>query len=431
MDDDGISQVAILIIMLLISAYFSAAETAFLNYSKSRMKNLAANNRKAILVLKLEDNYDNLMSTVLIFKSIANITAASLAILIFSKMFISNGIVISTIIAILIVLLAGELIPKGYANMAPEKAAMLLAPSMNLFVYLCTPINFLLSALKRMIYKLAKAEELPSITEDELRTMIDEVENEGVINKNESDLIRSAIEFNETVAEDIYTPRIDVVGIEEFENLDSIKEKFIISGYSRLPVFQGDMDNIIGVLHEKDFYQALNRKEKEIKKLIAKTIFITPNKKISELLKELQLSKAHMAVVIDEYGGTEGIVTMEDIIEELVGEIWDEHDEVIEWFTKIGEDKYLVSCNADIDDMLDLFGIEVEEDLDITTVNGFITMLFEGIPEEGGRIAYRDLDITVTKAEAKRVIEVQVERIKDEKSLQSKYIWNKKKRQTY
>ena len=320
------------------------------------------------------------------------------------------------------VLLAGELIPKGYANMAPEKAAMLLAPSMNLFVYLCTPINFLLSALKRMIYKLAKAEELPSITEDELRTMIDEVENEGVINKNESDLIRSAIEFNETVAEDIYTPRIDVVGIEEFENLDSIKEKFIISGYSRLPVFQGDMDNIIGVLHEKDFYQALNRKEKEIKKLIAKTIFITPNKKISELLKELQLSKAHMAVVIDEYGGTEGIVTMEDIIEELVGEIWDEHDEVIEWFTKIGEDKYLVSCNADIDDMLDLFGIEVEEDLDITTVNGFITMLFEGIPEEGGRIAYRDLDITVTKAEAKRVIEVQVERIKDEKSLQSKYI---------
>ena len=191
------------------------------------------------------------------------------------------------------------------------------------------------------------------------------------------------------------------------------------------------MDNIIGVLHEKDFYQALNRKEKEIKKLIAKTIFITPNKKISELLKELQLSKAHMAVVIDEYGGTEGIVTMEDIIEELVGEIWDEHDEVIEWFTKLGEDKYLVSCNADIDDMLDLFGIEVEEDLDITTVNGFITMLFEGIPEEGGRIAYRDLDITVTKAEAKRVIEVQVERIKDEKSLQSKYIWNKKKRQTY
>lgn len=420
MDDDGISQVALLIIMLLISAYFSAAESAFLNYSKSRMKNLPTSNRKANMVLRLEDNYDDLMSTVLIFKIIANITAASLAVLIFSEMFISNGTVFSTVIAILAVLLIGELIPKGLVNMAPERAAMILAPSISFFVYICRPVNFLLSALKKRIYKLAKAEELPSITEDELRTMIDDVENEGVINKSESDLIRSAIEFNETVAEDIYTPRIDIVGIEENESLDSIKEKFILSGYSRLPVFVGDMDNIIGVIHEKDFYQALNRKEKEIKRLISKTIFITPNKKISELLKELQLSKAHMAVVIDEYGGTEGIVTMEDIIEELVGEIWDEHDEVIEWFKKIDNDKYLISCNADVEDMFDLFDIEIDEELDITTVNGFVTMLFEGIPEEGGRIVYKDLDITVTKAEAKRVIEIRVERIKAEESLQYK-----------
>ncbi len=420
MDDDGISQVAILIIMLLISAYFSAAESAFLNYSKSRMKNYPANNRKASMVLRLEDNYDNLMSTVLIFKIIANITAASLAVMIFSEMFVRNGIVISTVIAILAVLIIGELIPKGLANMAPEKAAMMLAPSIRIFIYICTPVNFLLSALKKIIYKLAKAEELPSITEDELRTMIDDVESEGVINKSESDLIRSAIEFNETVAEDIYTPRIDIVGIEENESLDSIKEKFILSGYSRLPVFVGDMDNIIGVLHEKDFYQALNRKEKEINRLISKTIFITPNKKISELLKELQISKAHMAVVIDEYGGTEGIVTMEDIIEELVGEIWDEHDEVIEWFKKIEEGTYLISCNADVEDMFDLFDVEIDEELDITTVNGFVTMLFEGIPEEGGRIVYKDLDITVTKAEAKRVIEIKVERIKAEESLINK-----------
>jgi CBS domain containing-hemolysin-like protein len=250
--------------------------------------------------------------------------------------------------------------------------------------------------------------------------MIDDVESEGVINKSESDLIRSAIEFNETVAEDIYTPRIDIVGIEENESLDSIKEKFILSGYSRLPVFVGDMDNIIGVLHEKDFYQALNRKEKEINRLISKTIFITPNKKISELLKELQLSKAHMAVVIDEYGGTEGIVTMEDIIEELVGEIWDEHDEVIEWFKKIEDDTYLISCNADVEDMFDLLDIEIDEELYITTVNGFVTMLFEGIPVEGGKIVYKNLDITVTKAEAKRVIEIKVERIKAEESSQYK-----------
>jgi len=296
--------------------------------------------------------------------------------------------------------------------MAPDKTAMSCAPSMRLFVRICSPFNFILATLKKMIYRVFKAEEQPSVYEDDLRTVLDEVENEGVIDKSESDLIRSAIEFNETVAEDIYTPRIDIVGIEENESLESIKEKFILSGYSRLPVFSGGMDNIIGVLHEKDYYQALHRKEKDINKMVSKTIYVTPNKKISELLKELQISKAHMAIVIDEYGGTEGLITMEDIIEELVGEIWDEHDEVIEWFKKIGEDKYLVSCNADIDDMLDLFGIEVDDELDITTVNGFVTMLFEGIPEEGGRIVYKDLDITVTKAEAKRVIEIQVERIK-------------------
>ncbi len=412
MDDDGISQVAVLIIVLLTSAYFSAAETAFLNYNKSRMRNMEANNKKAALVLNLEDNYDNLMSTILFFRSVLNVTAASLIIFIFSKLFINKGILISTVIAIFIIMTAGELIPRGLANMAPDKTAMSCAPSMRLFVRICSPFNFILATLKEMIYRVFKAEEQPSVYEDDLRTVLDEVENEGVIDKSESDLIRSAIEFNETVAEDIYTPRIDIVGIEENESLESIKEKFILSGYSRLPVFSGGMDNIIGVLHEKDYYQALHRKEKDINKMVSKTIYVTPNKKISELLKELQISKAHMAIVIDEYGGTEGLITMEDIIEELVGEIWDEHDEVIEWFKKIGEDKYLVSCNADIDDMLDLFGIEVDDELDITTVNGFVTMLFEGIPEEGGRIVYKDLDITVTKAEAKRVIEIQVERIK-------------------
>ncbi len=418
MDDDGISRVVILILLLLMSAFLSAAETAFINFNKIRMKNFSnSNNKNASLVLYLEDNYDNLMSTILIFNCIANIVATSLAVFIFSKHFNNNGIIISTFLIILIILIFGELLPKGLAKYAPEKYAMFSAPAIRFLLFICTPVNFLLSLLKNAANKIFKSETLPSITEEELRTMIDEVENEGVINKNESDLIRSAIEFNETVVEDIYTPRIDIVGTEENDSLDEIKEKFLVSGYSRLPVFQGDMDNIVGVLHEKDFYQALNRKEKDIKKLVAKILYVTPNKKISELLKELQLSKAHMAVVIDEYGGTEGLVTMEDIIEELVGEIWDEHDEVIEWFKKIGEDKFLISCNADIDDMFDLFGLEPEEELDVTTVNGFVTMIFEGIPEAGGRIIYKNLDITVTKAEAKKVLEIQVEKIKNEENI--------------
>lgn len=417
MDDDGISQVAILIILLIMSAFFSACEAAFNDYSRIRMKNLAgSNNKKAELVMKLDEKNDNLMSTILILNNTFNITAASLAVYVFSKNFESNGIVISTVMILLAILVFGEFIPKGLAKFAPEKYAMFSAPIISIFIFLCSPVNVVIAALKKVFYRLFESEVQPSITEDELRTMIDEVENEGVINKNESDLIRSAIEFNETVVEDIYTPRIEIVGIEEDESLDEIKEKFLVSGYSRLPVFQGDMDNIVGVLHEKDFYQALNRKEKDIKKLVSKIIYITPNKKISELLKELQRSKAHMAAVIDEYGGTEGIVTMEDIIEELVGEIWDEHDEVIEWFKKIGDDKYLVSCNADVDDMFDLFDIEPDEEIDVTTVNGWITMLFEEIPDVGGKIVYKDLHITITKAEAKRVLEIQVEKINEEEN---------------
>ncbi|MFA9423261.1 MAG: HlyC/CorC family transporter [Sedimentibacter sp.] len=412
MDDDSISQVAIIIFLLLISAFFSASETAFNNFNRIRMRNSAySNNKKADLVIRLDENYDNLISTIIIFNNILNISAASLTVYTFSKYFDNFGIAISTGIIILSILLFGEFIPKGLAQIAPEKYAMFAAPVMLVFIFICSPVLFILSLFKKLFHKVFKSEVLPSIVEDELRTMIDEVENEGVINKNESDLIRSAIEFNETVVEDIYTPRIDIVGIEENESLDDIKEKYLISGYSRLPVFRGDMDNIIGVLHEKDFYQALSRKENEIKKLISKIIFITPNKKISELLKELQLSKAHMAVVIDEYGGTEGLVTMEDIIEELVGEIWDEHDEIIEWFKKIGEDQFLISCNADIDDMFELFNIEPDEKIDVITVNGWITMLFEEIPEVGGRIVYKNLDITITKAEAKRVLEIQVEKI--------------------
>lgn len=417
MDDDGISQVAILIILLIMSAFFSACEAAFNDYSRIRMKNLAcSNNKKAELVIRLDEKSDSLISTILIFNNTFNITAASLAVYIFSKNFESNGIAISTTLILLAILIFGELIPKGLAQFAPEKFAMFAAPIMSIFIFLCLPINTVIAALKKMFYKLFETEIQPSITEDELRTMIDEVENEGVINKNESDLIRSAIEFNETVVEDIYTPRIEIVGIEEDESLDEIKEKFLVSGYSRLPVFQGDMDNIVGVLHEKDFYQALSRKEKDIKKLVSKIIYITPNKKISELLKELQRSKAHMAAVIDEYGGTEGIVTMEDIIEELVGEIWDEHDEVIEWFKKIGDDKYLVSCNADVDDMFELFNIEPDEEVDVTTVNGWITMLFEEIPDVGGKMVYKNLHITITKAEAKRVLEIQVEKINEEEN---------------
>ncbi|WP_326909679.1 hemolysin family protein [Sedimentibacter sp. MB31-C6] len=415
MDSDGISQVSIFLLLLIMSGFFSGTENAYINYNRIRMKYLAnSNNKKADLALKLDEDFDSLMATIFICNIIVNITITSLSLFIISKNFQNISITMATIITIIVIVIFGEMLPKGLANMAPEKTAMLSAPIIRILVILFKPLNIFFCSWKKICSKIVKEEEQPSITEDELKSMIDEVENEGVINKSESDLLRSAIEFNETIVEDIYTPRIDILGIEENDSLEHIKDIFLISGYSRLPVFQGDIDHIIGVLHEKDFYQSLNRKEKNIKKLISKVLFITPNKKISELLRDLQLSKAHMAIVIDEYGGTEGLVTMEDIIEELVGEIWDEHDKVIEWFKKVGDEKFLISCNADIDDMFDLFDIEQDEELDVTTVNGWLTMIFEEIPEEGDKISYKNLDITVTKAEAKKVLEIKVERVNRE-----------------
>jgi len=415
MESDGISQVIILFILIVLSAYFSASETAYTNFNKIRMKNIASSgNKKANLALALYDDYDKLLSTILIGNNIVNITATVLATAILTKYFHNTGAIISTIVIIIVVLIFGVISPKSIVKKSPENFAIFSAPIIKLFEFILAPINLFFVYWKKIINLIYKTEDHPQITEDELRTMIDEVENEGVINKSESDLIRSAIEFNDVDVEDIFTPRIDIVGVDEADTMDYIKETFLVSGYSRLPVFQNNIDHITGVINEKDFYQALNRDEKDFKKLVADVLYVTPNKRISELLKDLQLSKAHMAIVIDEYGGTAGLVTMEDIIEELVGEIWDEHDEVIEWFKKIGEDKYIISCNADIDDMFDLFNIVPDEELDVSTVNGWLTMIFEEIPEEGGRIIYKDLDITVTKAEAKRVLEICVERIHSE-----------------
>lgn len=418
MESDGISQVIILVVLIIMSAYFSASETAFTSLNKIRLKNLAGSGKKwATLALKLTDDYERLISTVIIGNSIVIVTAASMSTVIFTKHYDELGVIVSVIVMIFAILTFGIIIPKSIAKNVPENFAMFAAPIIKIFIFVLAPLNMVYAFLKRIISNRFDVEDQPSITEDELITMIDEVESEGVINKSESDLIRSAIEFNDVDVEDIFTPRIDMVGVDEDDSMEHVKETFLISGYSRLPVFQNNIDHIIGVLHEKDFYQAMNRKEKDFKKLVADVLYVTPNKKISELLKDLQLSKAHMAIVIDEYGGTAGLVTMEDIIEELVGEIWDEHDEVIEWFKKIGEDKYLISCNADIDDMFDLFDIELDEELDVSTVNGWLTMIFEEIPEEGGRIQYKNLDITVTKAEAKRVLEICVEKIHNESNL--------------
>lgn len=411
MEGDGISLVITLIALICLSSYFSATETAFTCFNKIRIKNLAnLGDKNAIEVLRLSDDYDNLLSTILIGNNIVNITSASLATIFFTIFFPKSGVTISTIVMTIIVLIFGEITPKSLAKQYPEKFVLATVSILKFFVIILAPLNFILSLWKKMFNKLFKKNDEPSITEDELKTIIEEVESEGVINKHEGELIRSAIEFDDLNAEDIYVPRIDIVAIEENDSIEEIKETFMESGYSRLPVYSDSVDRIIGVIHEKEFYRLVNNKMTSIREIIKDVLYITPNKKISSLLRDLQQAKSHMAIVVDEYGGTEGLVTLEDIIEELVGDIWDEHDEILDYFKQIDENKYIVSCNADLEDMIEYLNLEFDYEYnDVSTVNGFILKHFDKIPDVGDTIVIDNIKVTVTKAESKRVNEICLE----------------------
>lgn len=412
MDGDGTSLVIALVALVCLSAYFSATETAFTSFNKIRVKNLAnMGNKKAQGVLDISEKYDKLISTILIGNNIVNITSASLATVLFTMWFPNNGVTVSTVVMTVIVLIFGEITPKTLAKEYSENFVIATIGIIKFFSVILAPLNFVFSSVRKLLDILFKKKSEPSITEEELKTIIDEVENEGVINKHESELIRSAIEFDDVNAEDIYTPRIDIVAIEENDSLDSIRRVFIENGYSRLPVYRETTDHIIGVIHEKDFYKALSQKKDSIKSIISSVLYIMPNKKISGLLRDLQQAKSHMAIVVDEYGGTEGLITLEDIIEELVGDIWDEHDEVLNHFKKIDDNKFIVSCNADIEDMVEYLELDIDyDDDDFSTVNGWIIKNFDRIPDEGEKIEIDNLKITVTKAESKRVNEIMIEK---------------------
>lgn len=407
MDSDSITQIILIAILILMSSYFSASETAFFSMNKIRMKNMAANgNKKAELVMKLADNYDKLLSSILIGNNIVNIAGSALATVLFVSWLGSAGVSVSTAVMTVLVLIFGEITPKSIAKNMPEKFALFSAPILNVINIILTPLNFIFSLWQKLVYLVFKPEEDRGVTEEELLTMVEEAQNDGEIDSHESELIRNAIEFNDIEVIDIHTNRVDVVAVDVTTSMKELGEIFHESGYSRLPVYRDSIDNIIGTINQKDYNEAL-RKNQTLEQAMNEPLFVIPSMKISELLTLLQKRKSHMAIIIDEYGGTVGIVTLEDILEELVGEIWDEHDEVIENFEKIGENKYRVLCSADLDDMFEQFGID--EEIDIPTVSGWVIETFGKIPNVGESFDYENLHVTVTKCDSKHVLEIAVE----------------------
>ena len=410
MEGDSLSLV-IIVLCVIMSAYFSATETAFSSLNRIRIKNMAEKgDKKAQLVLKLSENFDNMLSTILIGNNIVNILSASLATVLFVG-WLGNeaGPSVSTAVTTVVVLIFGEISPKSIAKESPEKFAMFSAPILRVIMFVLTPFNFLFSLWKKLLSKVFKSDEDRSITEEELITIVEEAEQEGGLDEEESTLIRSAIEFSEVEVRDILTPRIQIEGVSEDATKDEIAQMFTDTGYSRLPVYKGSVDHITGVIYHKDFHNYVYNTDKDISSIIRPAIFVTPNKKIDELLKELQQQKSHIAFILDEYAGTLGLVTLEDIVEELVGEIWDEHDEIIEEFVKQSEKQYTVLGSADIEELFE--ELDINKDVDVMTASGWVMEELERIPSVGDSFESEGYKVTVLEMDENRVEKIAIEKM--------------------
>ena len=400
----------ILVILVAFSAFFSASETAFSSLNQIRLKSRADDgDRTAARVLAMSEQYDKLLSTILIGNNIVNIAAASIGTIIFTKMLgAERGATVSTMVLTIVVLIFGEVTPKSLAKEMPETIATAVAPVLSLLMLVLTPLTWLFSQWKRLLNHFVHSSESDTITEGELMTMVSEAENDGELTDRESELIRSAIEFDDVEVEEILTPRVDVVAVADDISLEELAQTFAESGYSRLPVYHGTIDNIIGVVHEKDFYIARLKKATKIDDLVAPTLYTTGSTQISQLLRTLREQHHHMAVVVDEYGGTEGIITLEDILEELVGEIWDEHDEVTEDFRKQSDGSWLVSGSASVDDLFETLDLPEDEDIDSNTVNGLVQEKTCHLPKVGDHFSLGEYDGVVTRTARRRVTEVRL-----------------------
>ena len=406
--EDSISSILILVLLIIMSAYFSATETAYSSLNKIKLKSIAnKGNKKAKLALELSEKYDSVISTILIGNNIVNIATASLATVLFTKLLGSSGVTVSTIVMTILILIFGEISPKSIAKDIPESFAIVSAPLLNAFCIILKPVNNLFCLWKKVISKVFKIQKHSGITEDEILTIAEEAENEGGINPQQLEIIKSAIELNDQEVIEAFTPRVDMVAIKDSCSKEELLNLFIESGFSRIPVYHDNIDNVIGIINEKDLINiVVNNNNEEISSIIKPLNVIQPHMKLSQLLKLLQNNKSHMALIADEYGGTMGIITLEDILEELVGEIWDEHDKVVNDIEKIAEDEYIVRGNANIEKVLEEF--DLEEEYEVNSVNGWVMQQFGKIPKVGESFEYKNLKIVIQKATKRCVLEIRI-----------------------
>lgn len=408
-----IVSVVAMVVCVVLSAYFSATETAFSSVNKTRLKALAEKgNYRAKIAYQLSEDYDRLISTILIGNNIVNIAVASIGTLLFVQALGDIGATVSTVVVTVVVLIFGEITPKSVAKDHAESFSMFSAPIIKTLIFVLTPLNFLFSQWKVLVSKIFRSDTESKMSQDELLLLLDEVQQEGTIDASEGELLKNAVTFGDMEAQDILTHRVDLEAISLEATKEEIAEKFKETQFSRLLVYRENIDQIVGILCQKDFYIGTGITDAAVADVMTEPIYVPPTEKLDCLLQQLQHRKSHVAIVVDEYGGTLGIVTMEDILEELVGEIWDEHDEIEEPFRQQDSSTYLVDCSVSLDSFCDMF--HIAPDSDSNSLGGWVMEQLRKIPDPGDSFVYGDLTVTVTATNDRRVEEVKVERRQEE-----------------
>ena len=413
---DPLPLTIIIVVLILLSGFFSGTETAYSCANKIKLKSMVMLGKKnAKAVHKFADeNYDKLVTAILVGNNIVNLSASALGTILFANLL--NGAAysatVSTAVLTVVVLIFGEITPKYLASVYPEKMCFVFYPLMQLFYWVLLPVCQIFDGFKLLLKKVFKLKKDEAVTDEELLSLVDEAEEDGTLKEDESELVRSALEFDDMKVEDILVPRVNVHAVEESTSMEEVREVFRKTGYSRLPVYKETIDNVIGLIHERDFYNGYVDGAKTITPFVQDIVFTTEYTRISTLLKQLQKRKIHMAAVSDEYGGLVGIVTLEDVLEQLVGEIWDEHDEEEVLFGKIADDEYWVDGKCDLDNFFALYEMEDEaEQYESNTVGGWAMEKYGEIPPIGEVLRCKDLEIKIVKANQQKVLKVLSKRV--------------------
>ncbi len=408
--------IVLIVILIAMSAFFSASETAISSVNRIRLKNMAENgSRGAARALNILKKYDKALTTILIGNNIVNIATSSISTILCIRLVGEKyGSLVATVAVTLIVLIFGEIMPKGIAKDHAEGVCIGVSAVVAFLMLIFTPFSSLFILLKKGVGKLFHKKNSVSVTEEELISIINEIEDEGVLEEQESELVRSALQFDEITADEIITPRVRIVAVEINDTAEEVRDKFLNEQYSRMPVFEKNLDNIVGIINEKDFIRAYEKKgaELSVRDLVQDTIYVPSMQKISEVLRLMQKRKCHLSVVLDQHGGTLGIVTMEDLLEELVGEIWDESDEVKSPVTMRSEREFDIYGEVSLNSLrrfLEARDIELRIDSEANTVAGWALELFGSIPQDGDRVENDELTMTVLETDQLRVCKVRIE----------------------